>query len=45
MLVVGGREKEAGTVSVRSHDEGQQDTVSLEAFLEEVGPEFAPSLE
>jgi len=45
MLVVGGREKEAGTVSVRSHDEGRQDTVSVEAFLEEVGPEFAPSLE
>jgi threonyl-tRNA synthetase len=45
MLVVGGREKEAGTVSVRSHDEGQQDTVSVEAFLEEVGPEFEPSLD
>jgi threonyl-tRNA synthetase len=45
MLVVGSREQEAGTVSVRSHDEGQQDTVSVEAFLEEVGPEFEPSLD
>ena len=45
MLVVGDREKEAGTVSVRSHEEGQQDTLSVEDFLEEIGPEFAPSLD
>ena len=45
MLVVGDREKEAGTVSVRSHDDGQQDTVSVDTFLDEVGPEFEPSLE
>ncbi|MEF8795809.1 MAG: threonine--tRNA ligase [Salinivenus sp.] len=45
MLVVGDREKEAGTVSVRSHEEGQQDTLSVETFLEEIGPEFAPSLD
>jgi len=45
MLVVGDREKEDGTVSVRSHDEGQQDTVPVDTFLDEVGPEFAPSLE
>jgi len=45
MLVVGDREKEAGTVSVRSHDDGQQDTVSVDTFLDEFGPEFEPSLE
>jgi len=45
MLVVGDREKEAGTVSVRSHDDGQQDTVSVDTFLEEVGPAFEPALD
>jgi len=45
MLVVGGREEEAGTVSVRSHDTGQQDTVTVEAFLDDVGREFEPTLE
>jgi len=45
MLVVGGREEEAGTVSVRSHDEGQQDTVSVEAFLEQTADEFEPTLD
>jgi threonyl-tRNA synthetase len=44
MLVVGGREEDAGTVSVRSHDDGQQDTVSIEAFLQRVGDEFEPTL-
>jgi len=45
MLVVGDREKDAGTVSVRSHDEGRQDTVSVDTFLDEIGPEFEPSLD
>ncbi|MFO8098269.1 MAG: threonine--tRNA ligase [Salinibacter sp.] len=44
MLIVGGREEEAGTVSVRSHDEGQQDTVSVEAFLDRVQDDLTPSL-
>ncbi|MFP4227816.1 MAG: threonine--tRNA ligase [Salinivenus sp.] len=44
MLIVGGREEEAGTVSVRSHDDGQQDTVSVEAFLDRVQDELTPSL-
>lgn len=45
MLVVGGREEEAGTVSVRSHDEGQQDTVSVETFLDRVHDDLTPALE
>jgi len=45
MLVVGGREAEDGTVSVRSHDEGQQDTVTVDAFLERAGDEFEPTLD
>ncbi len=45
MLVVGGREEEAGTVSVRSHDEGQQDVVSVDTFLEQVRSEMQPSVE
>ena len=32
MLVVGGREEEAGTVAVRRHGEGQQSVVSVEDF-------------
>ena len=43
MLVVGGREEEAGTVSVRSHADGQQDTVSVESFLDQVQDELHPS--
>ncbi len=45
MLVVGGREEEDGTVSVRAHGDGQQDTLSLDAFLDAYGPEFEPRLE
>ena len=45
MLVVGGDEEEDGTVSVRSHAEGPQGTVSVNTFLERTGPEFAPTLE
>jgi threonyl-tRNA synthetase len=43
MLVVGGREEEAGTVSVRSHDDGQQDTVSVDTFLDRVQDELQPA--
>ena len=45
MLVVGGDEEEDGTVSVRSHADGPQGTVSVNTFLERTGPEFAPTLE
>jgi threonyl-tRNA synthetase len=45
MLVVGGDEEEAGTVSVRSHADGQQGTVPIDEFLERVGPEFEPRLD
>jgi threonyl-tRNA synthetase len=39
MLVVGEREQEAGTVAVRRHGEGQQDTVPLADFAERVADE------
>ena len=45
MLVVGGDEEEAGTVSVRSHADGQQGTVSVDEFLNRAGPEFEPTLD
>jgi threonyl-tRNA synthetase len=45
MLVVGGREEEDGTVSVRSHADGQQDTVTVKAFLDQRGDEFEPTLD
>ena len=45
MLVVGGEEEEAGTVSVRSHADGQQGTVSVQDFLDRTGPEFEPTLD
>jgi threonyl-tRNA synthetase len=44
MLVVGGREAEDDTVSVRAHGDGQQDTLGVEAFLDEYGPAFEPRL-
>jgi threonyl-tRNA synthetase len=37
MLVVGGREAEAGTVSVRNRKHGDQGVKSIDAFLEEIG--------
>ncbi len=40
MLVVGGREKEAGTVAVRAHGEGQQDVVPVDAFIEHLHAEI-----
>lgn len=39
MLVVGGREEEAGTVAVRAHGDGQQDVISVEAFIEQMRAE------
>ncbi|PSQ98516.1 MAG: threonine--tRNA ligase [Bacteroidetes bacterium QS_9_68_14] len=39
MLIVGEREEEAGTVAVRRHGEGQQDTMPLEDFAERVAEE------
>ena len=41
MLVVGSREMENGTVSVRRHGEGEQDTVTVEAFVAHVRDEVA----
>ena len=43
MLVVGGREAEDGTVSVRSHAGGQQDTVSVDTFLSRVQDDLRPA--
>ncbi len=43
MLVVGGREAENGTVSVRSHADGQQDTVSVDTFLSRVQDDLRPA--
>jgi threonyl-tRNA synthetase len=45
MLVVGEREEDAGTVSVRTYDEGQQETVSVEDFLEQTTEVFEPTLD
>lgn len=39
MLVVGGREEEAGTVAVRAHGDGQQDVISVQAFIEKMQAE------
>ena len=40
MLVVGGREEEAGTVAVRRHGEGQQDVLAVADFAEQVTAEI-----
>ncbi|MFB6231831.1 MAG: threonine--tRNA ligase [Salinibacter sp.] len=45
MLVVGGDEEEDGTVSVRSHDAGQQGTVPVDAFVEDLRPQLHPTLD
>ncbi|WP_245850312.1 threonine--tRNA ligase [Longimonas halophila] len=39
MLVVGGREEEAGTVAVRAHGDGQQEVISVDAFIEKMQAE------
>lgn len=44
MLVVGGREEEAGTVAVREHGEGQQEVVPVETFIEQVQEEIDEAL-
>lgn len=36
MLIIGGQEEEAGTVSVRSRDEGEQEVLKLEEFVDKV---------
>ena len=41
MLVVGRREMEGGSVAVRRHGAGQQDTVELKAFIEQLHHEVA----
>ena len=40
MLVVGGREEEAGTVAVRRHGEGQQDVRPVADFVEQITSEI-----
>jgi threonyl-tRNA synthetase len=42
MLVVGDREEEAGSVSVRSHEEGQLDAMPVVAFAERVRSVYTP---
>lgn len=44
MLVVGGREADAGTVAVRAHGEGQQDVVPVAAFIEQLREEVDAAL-
>jgi len=39
MLVVGGREEEAGTVAVRAHGSGEQDVIEVDAFVEQITAE------
>jgi threonyl-tRNA synthetase len=39
LLIVGDRETEAGTVSVRSHDRGDEGAVSADEFLARIGEE------
>ena len=39
MLVVGAREEDAGTVAVRAHGDGQQDVISVDAFIEKMQAE------
>jgi threonyl-tRNA synthetase len=39
MLVVGGREEEAGTVAVRAHGSGEQDVIEADAFVEQITAE------
>ena len=36
MLVIGAKETEAGTVTVRSRDTGESETMSMEAFITKV---------
>ena len=45
MLVVGGREEEAGTVAVRQHGEGQQDVVPIADFAEQLQTEVDAAMQ
>jgi len=45
MLVVGGREEDAGTVAVRQHGEGQQDVRTVEAFIEQLQTRISDELQ
>ncbi len=44
MLIVGSREVEDGTVSVRRHGQGQQDTLSVDEFIELIANEIAEQI-
>ncbi|MEX0601496.1 MAG: threonine--tRNA ligase, partial [Rhodothermales bacterium] len=44
MLIVGEREMEDRTVSVRRHGEGEQDTVSVDAFVDRIRQEIADQI-
>ena len=42
VIVVGQKESENGTINVRSRDEGELGEMTLEAFVEKIGPDLAP---
>lgn len=44
MLICGQREKDDGTVSVRRHGAGEQDTVTIDAFADRIQKEIADQL-
>jgi len=44
MLVVGGREEEAGTVAVRAHGSGEQDVVPAEDFVDQITAEVEEAI-
>jgi threonyl-tRNA synthetase len=45
MLVVGGREEEAGTVAVREHGSGEQDVVDADAFVDRITHEIRSGMQ
>jgi threonyl-tRNA synthetase len=44
MLVVGGREAEAGTVAVRAHGSGEQDVIPVDAFVQQITAEVEAAI-
>jgi len=44
MLVVGGREAEAGTVAVRAHGSGEQDVIPADEFVQQVTAEVEAAI-
>jgi len=44
MLVVGGREAEAGTVAVRAHGSGEQDVIPADAFVQQITAEVEAAI-